>query len=71
MKVQEKIAAANSVAEETLGAMHTVRFYASEDQECRNYAKKMDEYSELGMKQAAVYSFYATGERELPSDPLV
>uniref|UniRef100_A0A8C9WDM2 ABC-type oligopeptide transporter ABCB9 n=1 Tax=Scleropages formosus TaxID=113540 RepID=A0A8C9WDM2_SCLFO len=56
--VQDSLAQANKVAEETISAMKTVRSFANEDQEADAYYGRLQEMFELNKKQAMAYSCF-------------
>ncbi|MFT7808357.1 ATP-binding cassette sub-family B member 9 [Arapaima gigas] len=56
--VQNSLAQANKVAEETISAMKTVRSFANEDQEADAYYRRLQEMFELNKKQAMAYSCF-------------
>ncbi|KAE8676934.1 hypothetical protein F3Y22_tig00111566pilonHSYRG00067 [Hibiscus syriacus] len=51
-KTQAAVAAASSIAEESLGAIRTVRSFAQEEYEISCYSLKVEETVDLGLKQA-------------------
>ncbi|PON92721.1 ABC transporter type 1, transmembrane domain containing protein [Trema orientale] len=51
-KTQAAAAVSFSVAEESFGAIRTVRSFAKEDYEISRYSKEVDDALELGLKQA-------------------
>ena len=57
-KVQDAMAKANEVSEETCSSMRTVRSFASEDKEAERYKEKMALMFGLNMKEAFVYAGY-------------
>jgi ATP-binding cassette subfamily B protein len=57
-RTQDALAAASSVAEETVGNIRTVRSFAREEQEVRRYGARVDEAFALGRKQAATYGAF-------------
>ncbi|KAH9318061.1 hypothetical protein KI387_019830, partial [Taxus chinensis] len=60
-RTQAAAAVAASIAEESFGAVRTVRSFAQEDYESSRYAEKVDETLKLGLKQAMVIGFFAGG----------
>ncbi|KAG1347775.1 ABC transporter B family member 25, partial [Cocos nucifera] len=60
-KTQAAAAVASSIAEESFGAIRTVRSFAQEDYEISRYSEKVDETLNLGLKQAKVVGFFAGG----------
>ncbi|KAL2479144.1 ABC transporter B family member 27 [Forsythia ovata] len=60
-KTQAAAAVASSIAEETFGAVHTVRSFAQEEYEISRYSEKVDETLKLGLKQAKVVGFFSGG----------
>ncbi len=57
-KTQDALAGANSVAEETLGNIRTVRSFAREEQEVGRYAARVDESFQLGRTLALTYGAF-------------
>lgn len=57
-KTQDALAAAASVAEESLGNVRTVRAFARESSEVERYGKSIDESFNLGRKLAIAYGFF-------------
>ncbi|KAG7669825.1 hypothetical protein Ndes2437B_g06013 [Nannochloris sp. 'desiccata'] len=57
-KVQSELAAANSVAEEALGTMSTVKAHAAEGSTQAAYADKLHRFYTLQKKEAAAYAAY-------------
>ena len=57
-KTQDALAAANSVAEETLGSIRTVRSFAREEQEVERYGARVDESFQLGRSLALTYGAF-------------
>ncbi|KAM7050415.1 ABC-type oligopeptide transporter ABCB9 isoform 1-T3 [Molossus nigricans] len=57
-EVQSALARASSVAEETIGAMKTVRSFANEEAEAEVYAQKLQQVYKLNRKQAAAHMYY-------------
>ena len=57
-KVQSELAAANSVAEEALGTMSTVKAHAAEGSTQAAYADKLHKFYTLQKKEAAAYAAY-------------
>ncbi|XP_043716018.1 ABC transporter B family member 25 isoform X2 [Telopea speciosissima] len=60
-KTQGAAAVAASIAEESFGAIRTVRSFAQEDYEISRYAEKVDETLNLGLKQAKVVGLFSGG----------
>uniref|UniRef100_A0A0C9RGI0 TSA: Wollemia nobilis Ref_Wollemi_Transcript_28218_2638 transcribed RNA sequence n=1 Tax=Wollemia nobilis TaxID=56998 RepID=A0A0C9RGI0_9CONI len=60
-KTQAAAAVAASIAEESFGAVRTVRSFAQEEYESSRYAEKVDETLKLGLKQAMVIGFFSGG----------
>ncbi|OMO62948.1 hypothetical protein CCACVL1_22562 [Corchorus capsularis] len=60
-KTQAAAAAAASIAEESFGAIRTVRSFAQEDYEISRYSEKVDETLNLGLKQAKVVGLFVGG----------
>ncbi|XP_028763586.1 ABC transporter B family member 25 isoform X2 [Neltuma alba] len=60
-KTQDAAAAAASIAEESFGAVRTVRSFAQEEYEISRYSKKVDETLKLGIKQAKVVGLFSGG----------
>ncbi|TYH61837.1 hypothetical protein ES332_D07G078900v1 [Gossypium tomentosum] len=60
-KTQVAAAAAASVAEESFGAIRTVRSFAQEEYEISRYSQKVDETLNLGLKQAKVVGLFFGG----------
>ncbi|GMP33256.1 hypothetical protein CsSME_00006663 [Camellia sinensis var. sinensis] len=58
---QSAAAVAASIAEETFGAIRTMRSFAQEEYEISRYAKKVDETLNLGLKQAKVVGLFFGG----------
>ncbi|CAL5372213.1 unnamed protein product [Camellia sinensis] len=58
---QSAAAIAASIAEETFGAIRTMRSFAQEEYEISRYAKKVDETLNLGLKQAKVVGLFFGG----------
>ncbi|XP_028059179.1 ABC transporter B family member 25-like isoform X2 [Camellia sinensis] len=58
---QSAAAVAASIAEETFGAISTVRSFAQEEYEISRYAEKIDETLNLGLKQAKVVGLFFGG----------
>ncbi|KAF5957715.1 hypothetical protein HYC85_004940 [Camellia sinensis] len=58
---QSAAAVAASIAEETFGAIRTVRSFAQEEYEISRYAEKVDETLNLGLKQAKVVGLFFGG----------
>lgn len=60
-KTQAAAAVAASIAEESFGAIRTVRSFAQEDFEVSRYSEKVDETLKNGLKQARVVGLFAGG----------
>jgi ATP-binding cassette subfamily B protein len=60
-RTQDALAAATSVAEETLGNIRTVRSFAREEQEVGRYDARVDESFDLGRKLALTYGVFQGG----------
>ncbi|XP_020268705.1 ABC transporter B family member 25 [Asparagus officinalis] len=60
-KTQAAAAVAASIAEESFGAIRTVRSFAQEDYEISRYSEKVEETLKLGLKQAKVVGLFAGG----------
>ncbi|KAE9601907.1 putative peptide-transporting ATPase [Lupinus albus] len=60
-KTQAAAAVASSIAEESFGAIRTVRSFAQEDYEISRYSEKVDETLKLGLKQAKVVGLFSGG----------
>lgn len=60
-KTQAAAAVAASIAEESFGAIRTVRSFAQEDYEISRYSVKVDETLKLGLNQAKVVGLFAGG----------
>ncbi|KAK9105264.1 hypothetical protein Scep_022108 [Stephania cephalantha] len=60
-KTQAAAAVAASIAEDSFGAIRTVRSFAQEDYEISRYSEKVDETLNLGLKQAKVVGLFAGG----------
>ncbi|XP_058070488.1 ABC transporter B family member 25 isoform X3 [Magnolia sinica] len=60
-KTQAAAAVAASIAEESFGAIRTVRSFAQEDYEISRYSEKVDETLMLGLKQAKVIGVFSGG----------
>ncbi|KAK6795365.1 hypothetical protein RDI58_008818 [Solanum bulbocastanum] len=58
-KTQAAAAIASSIAEETFGAIRTVRSFAQEDYEISRYSEKVDETLNLGLGQAKVVGLFS------------
>lgn len=57
--MQDSLAVANQVAEETCSSMRTVRSFANERAEADMYATKLQATYRLNVKEAIVYAGYA------------
>jgi ATP-binding cassette subfamily B (MDR/TAP) protein 9 len=64
---QERLAQANSIAEECLSTMTTVRSFACGPAEGRLYRGKLDEYYALNKQEARAYAAYAVATTLLPN----
>lgn len=60
-KTQAAAAAAASIAEESFGAIRTVRSFAQEGYEISRYTEKVDDTLQLGIKQAKVVGLFFGG----------
>ncbi|KAL9326342.1 hypothetical protein ACSQ67_006987 [Phaseolus vulgaris] len=60
-KTQAAAALASSIAEESFGAIRTVRSFAQEEFEITRYSEKVDETLNLGLKQAKVVGLFSGG----------
>lgn len=60
-KTQAAAAAAASIAEESFGAIRTVRSFAQEGYESSRYSEKVDETLKLGLKQAKMVGLFFGG----------
>ncbi|PKI77930.1 hypothetical protein CRG98_001550 [Punica granatum] len=60
-KTQAAAAVAASIAEETFGAIRTVRSFAQEGYEISRYSEKVEETLKLGIKQAKVVGIFFGG----------
>ncbi|KAL2338227.1 hypothetical protein Fmac_012673 [Flemingia macrophylla] len=60
-KTQAAAAVASSIAEESFGAIRTVRSFAQEDYEITRYSEKVEETLNLGLKQAKVVGLFSGG----------
>jgi len=60
-QVQQKLAEASNVAEESLAAMRTVRAFAAEDYEVDRYALKVSESFEAAKKRAIAEGTFTAG----------
>lgn len=60
-KTQAAAAVAASIAEETFGAIRTVRSFSQEEYEISRYSVKVDETLKLGLKQAKVVGLFSGG----------
>ncbi|KAA8541054.1 hypothetical protein F0562_025017 [Nyssa sinensis] len=60
-KTQAAAAVAASIAEETFGAIRTVRSFAQEDYEISRYSEKVDDTLNIGLKQAKVVGLFFGG----------
>ncbi|XP_054807951.1 ABC transporter B family member 25-like isoform X2 [Prosopis cineraria] len=70
-KTQDAAAAAASMAEESFGAIRTVRSFAQEEYEISRYSKKVDETLKLGLKQAKVVGLFSGGIYTATSLPII
>ena len=57
-KVQDALAAANSVAQESLSCIHTVVAFASEEFEYNKYKERIDEQYRLNVRQTYIQGVY-------------
>ncbi|MBA0841956.1 hypothetical protein Goarm_001808, partial [Gossypium armourianum] len=60
-KTQAAAAVASSIAEESFGAIRTVRSFAQEGFAISNYTEKVDETLQLGLKQAKLVGLFFGG----------
>nr|XP_043626692.1 ABC transporter B family member 25-like [Erigeron canadensis] len=60
-KTQAAAAVASSIAEETFGAVRTVRSFAQENYEISRYSEKVDETLKLGLQYAKVVGIFFGG----------
>ncbi|KAK8969505.1 ABC transporter B family member 25 [Platanthera guangdongensis] len=60
-KTQAAAAVAASIAEESFGAIRTVRSFSQEEYEISRYSVKVDETLNLGLKQAKVVGLFSGG----------
>jgi len=60
-KTQAAAALAASIAEESFGAVRTVRSFANEEYERSRYASKVDDTLKLGLRQALVVGLFSGG----------
>ncbi|GJM96658.1 hypothetical protein PR202_ga13520 [Eleusine coracana subsp. coracana] len=60
-QTQAAAAVASSIAEESFGAIRTVRSFAQEPHEISRYGEKVDETLKLGLKQAKVVGMFSGG----------
>lgn len=60
-KTQAAAAVAASIAEESFGAIRTVRSFAQEEYEVSRYSEKVEETLKLGLKQAKIVGLFAGG----------
>ncbi|KAH7528890.1 hypothetical protein FEM48_Zijuj05G0125800 [Ziziphus jujuba var. spinosa] len=60
-KTQAAAAVAASIAEESFGAIRTVRSFAQEGYEISRYSAKVDDTLQLGLKQAKVVGLFSGG----------
>jgi ABC-type multidrug transport system fused ATPase/permease subunit len=60
-QTQAAAAVASSIAEESFGAIRTVRSFAQESHEVLRYGEKVDETLKLGLKQAKVVGMFSGG----------
>ncbi|XP_057517346.1 ABC transporter B family member 25 [Amaranthus tricolor] len=60
-KTQAAAAAASSIAEESFGAIRTVRSFAQEEYEVQRYSEKVEEALNLGLTQAKVSGMFFGG----------
>lgn len=57
-RVQDALAAANSVSQETLACIRTVVAFASEDSEHDKYKERIDEQYRLNIRQTYIQGVY-------------
>ncbi|OEL15004.1 ABC transporter B family member 25 [Dichanthelium oligosanthes] len=60
-QTQAAAAVASSIAEESFGAIRTVRSFAQESHEISRYGEKVEETLKLGLKQAKVVGLFSGG----------
>uniref|UniRef100_A0A6S8M2Q5 ATP-binding cassette transporter n=1 Tax=Dunaliella tertiolecta TaxID=3047 RepID=A0A6S8M2Q5_DUNTE len=65
--VQSELAAANSVADEVLSSMTTVKAHAAQDSAMAAYANKLERFFALLIKEAIVYALYMCINTFLPA----
>lgn len=70
-KTQAAAAAASSIAEESFGAIRTVRSFAQEDYEIERYSEKVDETLNLGLTQAKVAGMFFGGLNAASTLPII
>jgi ATP-binding cassette subfamily B (MDR/TAP) protein 9 len=64
---QDALADANSIAEEALGAVTTVRDFAADRSESEAYGEELNEFLKLTYKQVYAYSGFALTWTTIPS----
>ena len=64
---QKTLASANCIAEESLSSMATVKSFAAERGEARDYARKLDKYYDVNVRMAIAYTVYAVLFTVLPN----
>ncbi|KAF7838546.1 ABC transporter B family member 25 [Senna tora] len=69
-KTQAAAAEAASIAEESFGAIRTVRSFAQEEYEISRYSEKVDETLKLGLKEAKVDGLFSGGIYTATSLPI-
>ncbi|XP_042193421.1 ATP-binding cassette sub-family B member 9 [Callorhinchus milii] len=62
-QVQDVLAKANNLAEETISSMKTVRSFGTEETECREYCRRMQDVYTLNRKEAMAFSFFTWSGR--------
>uniref|UniRef100_A0A4W3IW40 ATP-binding cassette, sub-family B (MDR/TAP), member 9 n=1 Tax=Callorhinchus milii TaxID=7868 RepID=A0A4W3IW40_CALMI len=62
-QVQDVLAKANNLAEETISSMKTVRSFGTEETECREYCRRMQDVYTLNRKEAMAFSFFTCSGR--------
>lgn len=65
-RTQQKLADANSVAEEAVGALATIRTFAGEQSEACRFAKQLDDFARLEKSRSFVYVAYLSTSQLLP-----
>ncbi|PIK38343.1 putative ATP-binding cassette sub-family B member 9 [Apostichopus japonicus] len=70
-RLQDSLAEANNVAEETISTIKTVRSFANEDQEVLQYVDKMKVTYKLWKLEAILYGMYAAGNAFLETAMMI